>query len=280
MIAVAFWGLTRSTQYTTESIQRHVLDRLPPHRVFLHTYSSTTPYRNARAGENASHVQADYAALRPYQVQVDDLDEVKARIELNAYHDQPDPWGTNYESVDNFVLAMYSKSKVTEMISSSGIDFAAVIFVRPDVRYLADVPPLLTLAGPDAWVIPSFHLYSNFNDRFCIASRGNYMVYGNVFPLLLRYSKMKRLHSETFYADLARSAGIRVVYAPPSFVFQRVRTNGQTDPRDLLLHKPVDHKRRQTANSGQVHLNHGIFGNLPLRKAFLARRIVDGVGLV
>ena len=280
MIAVAFWGLTRSTQYTAESIQRHVLAHLPQHRVFLHTYSSNTPYRNARAGESASHVQADYAALRPYKVQVDDIDEVKARIELTAYHGQPDPWGTNYESVDNFVLAMYSKSRVTEMISSSGLDIATVIFVRPDVRYLSAVPPLLTLAGPDAWVIPSFHLYSGFNDRFCIASRSNYTVYGNVFPLLLRYSKMKRMHSETFYADLALAAGVRVVYAPPSFVFQRVRTNGQTDPRDLLLHKPVHRVRRQTANAGQVQLHDGIFGNLPRRKSFLARGFVDGVSLV
>ena len=280
MIAVAFWGLTRSTQHTAESIHRHILAKLPPHRVFVHTYSSATPYRNARAGENASHIQADYAALRPYQVQVEDLDEVKARIDLNAYRNQPDPWGTNYEAVDNFVLAMYSKNKVTEMIGTSGLDFATVIFVRPDVRYLADVPPLLTLAGPDAWVIPSFQLYSNFNDRFCIASKGNYMVYGNVFPLLLRYSKMKRLHSETFYADLARAAGVRLVYAPPSFVFQRVRTNGQTDPRDLLLHKPVHRVRRQTANAGQVHLHHGVFGNRPLRHPFAARGFVDGVGPV
>lgn len=276
MIVLAFWGLTRSTAHTAASIHQHIFHELPPHLVFVHTYASASAYANARANENATALSADYATLRPYRVEVDDLDEVKATIPFEAYRTHPDPWDTGYQTVDHFLLAMYSKKRVTEMIRSSGVTPTMVIFVRPDMRYLSSVRPLLRYAAPDAWVIPSFHLYSGFNDRFCIASPLNYLVYGRVFDLLLGYSRMKPLHSETFYADWARANRIRIVYAPPSFVFQRVRLNGETDPRDLFLHEAVHHKRRNDAEPRHVHLDNGIVRQMPVRHAF-ASRLVHGV---
>ena len=280
MIAVAFWGLTRSTEHTVDSIKRHVFAHLPAHRVFLHTYKSDEAYANHRAGEAAPRVDAKYTALDPHEVEVDDLQEVKERLDLPGYRTHPDPWGTAYQTVDNFVLAMYSKGRVTEMVRKSGIDFAWVIFVRPDVRYLADVAPLLTLARPDAWVIPSFHLSRGFNDRFCIASSRNYAKYGNVLPFLLHYSRLKPLHSETFYADLARASAIRVVYAPSRFVFQRVRLGGQTDKRDLLLHEAVDRKRGDATDADHVNLHDGIFRQLSVLHTLPANFLVHRVGFV
>lgn len=268
MIVLAFWGLTRSTEHTAASIHQHIFHELPPHLVFVHTYSSGTTYVNARANENATALSADYAALAPYRVEVDDLDEVKTKIPFKAYRTHPDPWGTGYQTVDHFLLAMYSKQRVTEMVRTSGVTPTMVIFVRPDMRYLSSVRPLLVYAAPDAWVIPSFHLYSGFNDRFCIASPSNYLGYGRVFDLLLGYSRKKPLHSETFYADWARANKVRIVYAPPSFVFQRVRLNGETDPRDLLLHEAVHHKRRNGADPRHVHLDNGIVRQMPVRHAF------------
>ena len=237
MIVVAFWGLTRSVRYTAESIQRHIYDQLPPHLVFVHTYASNSAYSNKRANEAAGSLQADVAPLKPFRAVVDDLDDVKRRLNLAQYRSQPDPWNTNYETVDNFVLAMYSKYRVTRLIAESGLPIDKVIFLRPDVGYTSSVRPALALADRTAWVIPNFHLYNGFNDRFCVASAQNYKVYGGVFPLLLEYSKKKPLHSETVYAEIAKSAKIRVVYT--TFFFYRVRLNGEVDPKDVAFKEDV-----------------------------------------
>lgn len=237
MIVVAFWGLTRSVRHTAESIQRHIYAELPPHLVFVHTYASSSAYRNQRAGEAAGSLQADVAPLKPFRAAVDDLEETRRRLNLAQYRSQPDPWGTDYEAVDNFVLAMYSKYRVTQMIRESGINPEKVIFLRPDVGFTSSVRPLLRLADPTAWVIPNFHLYNGFNDRFCVASAQNYALYGGVFPFLRAYSQKKPLHSETVYADLAKTAKIRVVHA--AFFFYRVRLNGEVDPKDVAFKDAV-----------------------------------------
>jgi hypothetical protein len=258
MIVLAFWGLTRSTQYTAASIEKRVFSQLPaPFVVFVHTYSSENVYENVRANEKCSSLKPDVAGLRPYRVEVDDLDAVKSKLSLEQYRTQPDPWGTNYQTVDNFVLAMYSKQRVTEMVAESGLTPAKVIFLRPDVRYLSNIGKALAFARPDAWVVPDFHLIRGFNDRFCVASPANYRVYGCVFHHLLPYSRRKPLHSESFYADLAAAAGVKVVRAP--FYFQRVRLTGETDPRDgSLLDETVHQVRHKRADAGHVHFDHGV----------------------
>lgn len=230
MIILAFWGLTRSVAYTAESIRRQVFDPLPPHLVFVHTYRSNTPYKNARANESAPFLDADVSPLQPYKCIVDDLDQVKAMLNLAQYHTQPDPWKTNYETLDNFILAMYSKYRVTKLIQSCKITFSAVIFLRPDVYYTTSILPALQLAAPRVWVIPNFQLIHGFNDRFCIASQSTYLQYGCIFLFLLVYSRKKPLHSETIYAEFAKSRHIPLVYV--DFFFQRIRINGDIDPKD------------------------------------------------
>ena len=231
MIILAFWGLTRSIKYTAESIRRHVFHQLPPHLVFVHTYSSANEYKNARAHEFAHSLEADVAPLRPYKYIVDDLDQVKRMLNLNQYHTMPDPWDSNYETLDNFVLAMYSKYRVTKLIESCQLSPTQIIFLRPDVHYTQSIRPMLELASPHAWVIPNFQLYSGFNDRFCIASPYTYLQYGCIFPFLLVYSRKKQLHSETIYADFAKLQRITLIYA--DFFFQRIRIGGEPDVRDL-----------------------------------------------
>jgi len=267
MIVLAFWGLTRSTQHTIESIVKNIYSELPVYKVFVHTYSSKKVYANRRAGESAFEIKPEIDCLNPWKAEIDDLDAVKQKLNLEKYHLQPDPWNTNYETLDNFVLAMYSKMRVTAMIAESGLPFSKVIFLRPDVVYRTNIrDALLAATDENAWVIPNFHLIRGFNDRFCIASTSNYMHYGCVFPLLLEYSKRRPLHSETFYADYATSLRIRIVRVP--FLFQRVRMNGRIDPRDLSLFKDsIEKVRRNAANPKHVKLNDAVFRHLMVRPA-------------
>ena len=225
----ACWGLLRRVDLTAASIFKHVG---VPKAVFVHTYKSSEPYVNTWAREMCERIEVDASPLRPTRIEIDDLIDIKSRLKLSQYRSQPDPWHTKYETVDNFICAMYSKKRVTEMIRESGIEFDTVVFIRPDVQFLGPVPRYIPA---HEWVIPDFHLYTGFNDRFCMASKSTYEAYGKIFDSLLAYSKKWPLHSETVHARVA--AALKIPVRRKRIRFQRIRMNGDVDSRDVTLVK-------------------------------------------
>ena len=165
--------------------------------------------------------------MNPTVVEIDNQDEVKRNLNLNAYKSNPDPWNTKYVTVENFICAMYSKSRVVDMIKRSNSKFDYIIFLRPDVQYLTPLDTrIFSQANSKTLLIPDFHKYSNFNDRFCIATYENGLLYGDLFKFMLEYSKHKQLHSETFQNYYMRQIyKLNVIFIP--FYFNRVRADGR-----------------------------------------------------
>jgi len=63
-----------------------------------------------RTNENENNVDnLEYKLLKPNYIQIDDQNKIKKEINTFLYRTHPDPWNTNYNSVDNFILAQYSK---------------------------------------------------------------------------------------------------------------------------------------------------------------------------
>jgi len=245
-VALCFWGLTRSLKHTIDSIQTHIMTPLKnaniEYKIFLHTYQFDSEYFNPRAKEE--HVQLDfqeYKLLNPDYLQIDNQDEVKARIGLEKYRSQPDPWNTNYITVDNFICAMYSKKRVGEMIKNCGETFDAYIFLRPDVKFLNSLSiQYLSLIHGNRVCVPNFHLFPEFNDRFFICSNANIHTYTQLFDDMLEYSQHSSLHSERFqYAMLTKKYRLIVVYIP--IYFNRIRACGKA-MRDYQPEKQVRHK--------------------------------------
>jgi hypothetical protein len=229
-IALGFWGITRSLRHTLPSIQAKVFDVLTragiEYTVFLHTYCVPSSYSNVRTGESGIRLDNDeYKLLRADVVQVEDQDVVKGTLNLPSYRTHPDPWNTGYNSVDNFICAMYSKLKLTEMIERWESEFDTVVFLRPDVEYLTEFDPAwLSFADDKTICVPNFHLVLGMNDRFAITTRKTYTLYGTIFHQMLPYSKRAPLHSETVYAQCMRAYGIAVRVLP--FYFDRIRADG------------------------------------------------------
>jgi len=198
--------------------------------VFLHTFSLTT-YSNIRTREKTETVNNDeYKLLTPDYSTIDDQDTVKALINLPLYRTHPDPWHTQYNSVDNFILAQYSKLKVVQLIESTNTAYDYVIFIRPDCRYNEPFQIDFLKNATDTQIcIPNFHLYGryNFNDRFCIATMATYKVYGAVFDHLLEISKRQSLHSETVLGQHITNALITIDRIP--FRFSRIRCDGRVN---------------------------------------------------
>ena len=238
-VALLFWGLSRSLKYTLPSIKKHMFDILKAnnidYKIFQHTYKVESVYNNPRAGERGVKLNnEEYKLLKADHVLVDDQDEIKKKIGLQQYRRQPDPWDrgnphyTKYSCVDNFLCAMYSKSQVTKLLENSKYKFDYAIFMRPDVTYVNDFQiNFLNESTKKSVVIPNFALSGGFNDRFAIMTSKNYQKYGDLFPKLLEYSKVRPLHSERVQIRIFKKE-FRMQIKMIPFFFNRTRCNGYT----------------------------------------------------
>ena len=229
-VALAFWGLTRSLKYTIDSINKKILNVLKKHnieyKIFMHAWTINSVYNNTHAKEANIHLDnKEYKLLNPDYFETHDQDDFKKNINLKAFRTHKDPWNTNYETVDNFICAMFSKSKCTQLIRKSNENFDYIIFLRPDCMYLTllDIS-FLKLVNINTVCIPNFALYNNFNDRFCITNMNTYQLYGDVFSKLFMYSKNFTLHSETFHYNIIKQHKMNINLI--NFQFRRVRANG------------------------------------------------------
>uniref|UniRef100_A0A6C0HSD7 Glycosyltransferase n=1 Tax=viral metagenome TaxID=1070528 RepID=A0A6C0HSD7_9ZZZZ len=239
-IALAFFGITRSLKYTIKSIKRNILQHLKESGIdcdiFMHTYKINN-YANIRTKEKpTSYNNNEYKLLNPKYIQIDVQEEIKKKINMSRYRTHKDPWNTGYNSVDNFILAQYSKGQVVKMIDNTNINYDYIMYVRPDclythklnVQYLRDVDDTTIC-------IPNFHLFGphKFNDRFCITNMKTYKFYGNTFDKLLNISKQKSLHSERVLGELMNNYDLKIIRVP--FIFLRVRCNGSCEDKDKEL---------------------------------------------
>tara|TARA_A100001015_G_scaffold310292_1_gene411407 strand:+ start:1208 stop:2218 length:1011 start_codon:yes stop_codon:yes gene_type:complete len=123
-IAILFWGLTRSLKYTINSINKNIFDILKKNNIdydiYLHTYKVNKLYTNNRSKEkNVKLDFNEYKLLNPKYFIYDDLDEIKNKLNFKLYRTHDDPWPeeqNNYKTLDNFILALYSKLQITNLL--------------------------------------------------------------------------------------------------------------------------------------------------------------------
>jgi hypothetical protein len=241
-VAIGFFGITRSLKYTIASIKENILDVLKlnniDYDIFVHTFF-LTKYKNIRTVENIKDTDIDneeYKLLNANYIQIDDQERIKEQINISLYRTHPDPWNTNYNSVDNFILGQYSKLMLTNLIEKQQFNYDYILFMRPDCLYTQKFQiDFLNHINNNTIVIPDFHLFSKykFNDRFSITNTNTYKIYGEIFINLLEISKKSSLHSETIIGQIMNNHGIITVRIP--FRFLRVRYNGIIAPADKPL---------------------------------------------
>jgi hypothetical protein len=242
-VALCFWGLTRSLKYTIHSIQKNILDILKKSKIdydiYLHTYKFQNTYSNHRSGELNIILQNDeYKLLQPDHVSIDDNDTIRKFLNFKQYHSKKDPWNTNYQSVNNFILSLFSKKQLWNLIKTNGKlhDYDSFIFLRPDVRYLCPINiQWLHSIHTNSIMIPSFHnFHFGFNDRFAICKYSIAEVYSLIFNVALTYSKKFPLHSETMIKYILLKFNPNLQIKRITFPFNRVRANGRELPDNKL----------------------------------------------
>lgn len=233
-IAICFWGLSRSLKFTIVHLQERVFQPLKdagiPYTVFFHTYAIQGKYTNPRAKEfNVEYDNTQHTLLPTDHLRVDDDQTVRKYLQLHQYTTHPDPWNSGNVTLNNFIVAMYSKRKVWEMVEQSTQSFTHYLFLRPDVNILTPFQvQWLKDIQPNEMYIPNFHrAYYNFNDRMMLCSNPFYaQLYGTCFDGMLEYSKHHPMHSETYIRWYLLQHDPLLLIIPIPFYFNRVRCNG------------------------------------------------------
>jgi len=251
-VALCFWGIARSTDFTIESIERNIWKPLQDagikYTTFLHTFTLKNPYTNSRASEWNIHLKNDiWKMLLPDHYLVEQQEDIDKILNFKKYRTHGDPWECErismyrkYSTLDNLIRALYSLSKVTSLWESMASRFDAVIYLRPDVRFITPLKiEWITQCQHGTVYIPNFHLVDGWNDRFAIGRPNDMLLYGRRFIDAHIYSLKKPLHSESFLAEYMQKH--KVFAVPISFMFRRIRADNHICPADETIENISNH---------------------------------------
>jgi len=239
-IAICFYGLCRSTNYTIESINKCIFEALKNlhfnYDVYLHTYKLSTPYTNLRNSEENIMLDNDlYKLLNPNVYKIDDQDDIKKTDSLmfNKYRTNGDPWSNDFKSLDNLILGLYSLYQVTQLWKTSNKTYDYIIYIRPDVKFLTplNISFFMNLNNSNI-ALPNFDEYP-VNDRFAIGKPNVMLLYGERYLYAYEYSLLNKLHAETFLQYLLKTNNVHIIKI--NFKFQRIRANGDNYDENKLV---------------------------------------------
>lgn len=232
-IALLFWGLVRSSKWTYSSLKKNILEVLEKnkieYKIFFHTYFLKDKYNNKRANEiNIKIDNNDYKILKPDYFSYDWQEEELDKIKPSQYFPIKDPWSNNYNTFQNYVLALNSQKKVSEMFLNCREEFDYVIYLRPDVKFLNRFQPnWFNLCKINTILTPTFGNHGGLNDRYAMMLPNLISIYGYRF----NYLKDKNiLTSEKLLKKIIENNKIKNIHL--NIKFQRVRATGKIDIRD------------------------------------------------
>jgi hypothetical protein len=279
-IAVCFWGLLRSLSYTIDSIQEFCLNPIEEagftYDILIHTYKFKGEYKNLRNHEKSGKLNfSEWHLLNPNYVYVEDQDNFDLFIDTPKYATIGDPWRNNLLSLKNSLRALNSLDHLSNIIeninnnsqnktfhSNSSGDvlinnlhkkYDAIIFLRPDMLYINELPINLLNIRQSNLYLPDFHRSCDggqYNDRMAMGDVKSVLSYGKRLNSAYNYSLKSTLQSEKFVYDHLLKDKINVVEIP--FRFKRTRIHGIIHERDSLMFTP-EYQLSQSSDGSLPH---------------------------
>lgn len=228
-IAIAFYGIPRSTTKSYPSIEKRILSTLPKNaeiKIFYHLYEQAS-VTNKRSGENAPIEQSAYTPFLVHNGFLETPGECLLKWPVHEIKKFGDTWHDDYQSLGNLMHQLNSLYEVTNLIESFDPD--VVLFLRPDLIY-HDTPPSeiysFLLKEKSAIFIPSWQWWGGYNDRFSICGKEAYSSYGKRITQALNYCQAnnKSLNSEELVKFASDKTNL-VVY-PLNVRASRARVDG------------------------------------------------------
>lgn len=228
-IAVCYWGLTRSTSMVYQSHFENFFNVLREHHisydVFMHTWETKKKQRVWENEVTTPINYEEYKLLNPTFFRRDDQDDFTNNLDFNKYyyvgHEE---WEPNL--VLNHLCALESLKRVTDMVLTSKRAYDFVIYIRPDVllQNKLIVSDFISIKKNDI-VIPDFHHWSGYNDRFAILRYESAPIYGNRIDGIVDFRQTQGcILSERYLKYTCMKNALNVILI--NFYFVRVRPDG------------------------------------------------------
>lgn len=222
-IAICYWGLTRSTKHVYQTHETHVFDVLKnagiEFDVFLHTWRTD----QNRVWDWVLDTPLDpdeFRCLCPAAYQIDDQNEFLYNIQFSDYFyewDRENEWSP--ELLRNHLCALESQKRVVNLCIGSNRKYTHVLFLRPDVRILNNLPITELFNGPtNQIVLPDNNHYEGYNDRFAVVAFENVLWYSH---RINRAAEFRRNHGRIVSEKLVKHV-VDTHYTPKFVEFRFV----------------------------------------------------------
>ncbi len=247
-IAIAMFGIPRGSSVTMPTIEEHFIrpaQAAGECRVFHHLYLQDRVI-NPRSGEEAAMPGDAYEPFEDFDGELEAPEHCLALHRFEQIKAFGDFYEDGFRSIRNLVHQLHSLQRVTRRVADWQPD--VVLFLRPDLRYASGFSAAeleRVAARPRRCVIPDWHWWSGYNDRFALCGSQIYRDYGERIDRVIEYCRStgRPLHSERLvrYALQRGGASVRTTPAQAS----RVRVDGQVKPEDFaVVPTAASHRRR------------------------------------
>ncbi len=238
MIAICFFGITRSLHHTQASIEANILAparALGPVRVYAHLFKQNH-IQSPRSKESGILDAEEYKLLNPDRLELEEPGACLDLWEFEALKSYGDFWRNGFSSLTNLVHQQHSLHRVSSMVLEDG-DVDICLFVRPDMRYHDTLAPALhkaLSARPGTVFLPWWQPWFGYNDRYAIAVGPKAIAaYGQRAEDALNYccARNAPLHSERMLKFRLGRQGMKVRKISPRA--SRVRMDGTEAEEDF-----------------------------------------------
>ena len=243
-VAIAYWGMTRSTRFVYETHVQHLFQVLEnaeiDYTVFMHTWRAKKNIVRMDV-EDIPVVEDEYVLLNPSIFVIDDEDEFlngpNFNLSMYWYESEWKRAGEHGEwwpqLVSNLVCSLESLKRLTKLIRDAS-SHDLVMYVRPDVRidmplepnWLHVVHAASTLGNQSVIALPDFGHHHGLNDRFAIMHWKDCERYGSRLSSMAEYRKNVGFLTPEIYLKHVVSTSFNDVMQIP-FRFTIIRPNGK-----------------------------------------------------
>ena len=203
-----YFGLLRSLNKVYQShikkINNVLINNNIDFKVFLHSWKTKNNTQKIWGKEiKIKQNYQDYKYLNPYKVRFDSQEEFINTIDISDYYKKNAKKEWLPCLIKNHLCALESQNRVLNLACQDKLNFDYVIFVRPDVLIIDDLPIKKCInylnINKKGIVIPNDHHNCGYNDRFSMINMEYSNHYGNRIKLLKEYRlKHGRITSEKY----------------------------------------------------------------------------------
>jgi hypothetical protein len=150
-------------------------------------------------------------------------------------------WDPTYDkhTIRNILRAQNSLTLVWSLMVQhafeQGIEYDAVIILRPDVMYLTDIDILLRELPENAVHVPCFQSWGGFNDRFAYGKLKPMRTWANRIRAVTAcdVNTSKRMNTEKLLKQHLAAYNVQVVLT--NMQFARIRATGALERKDRSM---------------------------------------------